>query len=796
MPDNFSQEETNHSSEICPALLKSLGLDETAWEMWRTYVNDQILYLDKKHGLAEETGNGDWPSEGDTSLLKGSSGRHYSKSKMKNSHSYNGTMDLLDTHMKSPWSSSNSGSYMERYQKSSSNGFLADGHPTPVGKGDKGFTLLPNKYPSHSSSNGELPSLSSPFNHHNSHATFGDFNSNLWSQHEEFMGFNNNNHHKGGFSTANSKPSKHGRQLHPPLSHDKYSDSSRRFDAFSQNNTSIDQSDSDHEPYPSHRPSYQNYGQGEGHFIKINREYDDIDEDDGKKDGLDSAGSSNTRDSGIPSPPSMGGGPYEARQSAPKMTSSKKKSPSPQLGHPSESLSHSRSWRSTPDVPELAKADDDSRKSNEIGSDISRSQSGSSGFLHRKPVLARASQRKTSSDSIQNRLSGLELRDFDDGTESESQQYIKEKIQKPVSYHLSLSTNNIANSEEDEVDKSKMPYSTSSLRRNTSNKAQTKPYLKSRSRSRTPVGNRGLTSEISSGKGDAESLTSLTESSPPKNNLTVKKGTMPKRVYKGSFRDSNGRNAMNTMNVEVFPADLKPVDSPRHSLSLALNNLNSSEWETNLDGFRLLVRLSRHHPESLRNDLHNININGMRHLLNLRSQVCRAACLFFKELFLSQGKLIEQDVEKIAEKLLDKSSDTNRFIREDSGSAIETMVLNLTPAKILHCLDTYGLKHRNPMVRTVASRMLTLLIRRLGSERSLYDHPEKILPMIMHFLQEGSLDTRTHAKAALAELVQHKGFDSQLRRHVSQDTLRNVSKSIAAIKNEVCRLNESTTTTT
>ena len=64
--------------------------------------------------------------------------------------------------------------------------------------------------------------------------------------------------------------------------------------------------------------------------------------------------------------------------------------------------------------------------------------------------------------------------------------------------------------------------------------------------------------------------------------------------------------------------------------------------ETNLDGFRLLVRLSRHHPESLRTDLHNININGMRHVMNLRSQVCRSACLFFRELFQSQGKLMEQ----------------------------------------------------------------------------------------------------------------------------------------------------------
>ena len=44
-----------------------------------------------------------------------------------------------------------------------------------------------------------------------------------------------------------------------------------------------------------------------------------------------------------------------------------------------------------------------------------------------------------------------------------------------------------------------------------------------------------------------------------------------------SFRESNAvKNAGG--NAEVFPSDLKPVESPRHSLSLALNNLNSSEW--------------------------------------------------------------------------------------------------------------------------------------------------------------------------------------------------------------------------
>ena len=65
----------------------------------------------------------------------------------------------------------------------------------------------------------------------------------------------------------------------------------------------------------------------------------------------------------IPSPPSMGAS-YDSRQSGGgrggKMGSEKKKSPSPGTTG-MDSLSHSRSWRSTPDVPELAKAEDEMR---------------------------------------------------------------------------------------------------------------------------------------------------------------------------------------------------------------------------------------------------------------------------------------------------------------------------------------------------------------------------------------------------------------------------------------------------
>lgn len=60
-----------------------------------------------------------------------------------------------------------------------------------------------------------------------------------------------------------------------------------------------------------------------------------------------------------------------------------------------------------------------------------------------------------------------------------------------------------------------------------------------------------------------------------------------------------------------------------------------------MDGFRQMVRMVRFDQDAIRNDLHNINLSGIKHLSNLRSQVCRSAILFFEELFTHLGRSME-----------------------------------------------------------------------------------------------------------------------------------------------------------
>ena len=53
-------------------------------------------------------------------------------------------------------------------------------------------------------------------------------------------------------------------------------------------------------------------------------------------------------------------------------------------------------------------------------------------------------------------------------------------------------------------------------------------------------------------------------------------------------------------------------------------------------------------------------------------QVCRAGCQACAEVLLSLGKAMEAEVETLVKELLQKSSDTNKFIRQKISNKIQS----------------------------------------------------------------------------------------------------------------------------
>ena len=150
-------------------------------------------------------------------------------------------------------------------------------------------------------------------------------------------------------------------------------------------------------------------------------------------------------------------------------------------------------------------------------------------------------------------------------------------------------------------------------------------------------------------------------------------------------RGSKEENSESTMQKSQ-----KRFEKPKEALQNCINFLESPNWEQNVNGLQMFVRLIRHHPEVIDTQIHLLSVALARQVRNLRSQVARAACQASKEFFQTHRKCIENEAEDIATHLLHRSADTNKFLRADATEALESMVDNLPTSKAIHIIAFKG----------------------------------------------------------------------------------------------------------
>ncbi|XP_012061934.1 PREDICTED: protein FAM179B-like, partial [Atta cephalotes] len=127
-----------------------------------------------------------------------------------------------------------------------------------------------------------------------------------------------------------------------------------------------------------------------------------------------------------------------------------------------------------------------------------------------------------------------------------------------------------------------------------------------------------------------------------------------------------------------------PSEKSKRMIQQCFLQLENKDWEITMKGLKALSQISKQHPEDL--DICAARMIGRllgRHIKNLRSQVARAACLAAGDVFSSQVRGIDQDLDDIAGSLLHRTADTNRFLQSDSNSALDQMVQYLPPHKTI-----------------------------------------------------------------------------------------------------------------
>lgn len=235
----------------------------------------------------------------------------------------------------------------------------------------------------------------------------------------------------------------------------------------------------------------------------------------------------------------------------------------------------------------------------------------------------------------------------------------------------------------------------------------------------------------------------------------------------------------------LFPASLRRFERPKDAIQTCLTQLDSASWEHVMDGLVIFVRLIRHHPEYVDAQIHLMTLALSKHVKNLRSQVSRAACSASSEFFVTNAKALDADAEELAAALLNRTADTNKFLRADALKALESMCDALPPSKVILILTFRGASHQNAAVRCSTAKLLNQLVFRVGCDKVFNLHKDLRDRLILtgaNLLMEGSLETRNYTKELFRQLSIHGHYHKLLLEVIPSNVYRNIEKTLKSIR--------------
>lgn len=230
---------------------------------------------------------------------------------------------------------------------------------------------------------------------------------------------------------------------------------------------------------------------------------------------------------------------------------------------------------------------------------------------------------------------------------------------------------------------------------------------------------------------------------------------------------------------------MRRFDKPREAFNTCINQLDSANWESTMTGLQHFVRLIRFHPEMVETNIHPLCVALCKHVKNLRSQVSRSACQACGEFFATHSKHLEQEIDDLATTLLNRTADTNKFLRADAAKALNAMCDHMPAHKTIQAIVTRGATHPNAIVRTASASLCNRIIDRLGCDKVFAmnrDIRDKLILAGANFMMEGSLETRNYAKLLFKQLSGHPQYAKTILEVIPPRTYRNIEKSMKTIK--------------
>ncbi|KAI4459304.1 clasp [Holotrichia oblita] len=153
--------------------------------------------------------------------------------------------------------------------------------------------------------------------------------------------------------------------------------------------------------------------------------------------------------------------------------------------------------------------------------------------------------------------------------------------------------------------------------------------------------------------------------------------------------------------------DAISIYSSEISLTDLLNRIQDENWNVSLKALADVTDLCRTtDAELMMPHMITINQKMLELLRSPRSHVCRTACQAAGHLFESMKDTRGPEFNDIVDTLLNKTADSNKFIRQDANLALDCMVTHISTFHAIRALCSKGPSHKNHLVRCATVRLI------------------------------------------------------------------------------------------
>ncbi|XP_034554767.1 formin-like protein 14 [Notolabrus celidotus] len=235
-------------------------------------------------------------------------------------------------------------------------------------------------------------------------------------------------------------------------------------------------------------------------------------------------------------------------------------------------------------------------------------------------------------------------------------------------------------------------------------------------------------------------------------------------------------------------AELDPIKEPGKSVSLSFELISDSDWEKKVSGLKMIKALAQHNLEELNSRRIDVCLNVTEEIKNPRSAVASAAIDTLVYLLVYFKENLESQVEDMVRALLQKivQANANAFLRKQVLGALEVLVQNSSPGRVIKVLVQTGLSHLNSAVREASACQLHVLADKLkmtGILSAGKAFTENFLAAVNKMALDSAAEVRKHGLAILQDVAAHKSFRKHWDRVVIRKDRPYLEKILSKMKN-------------